>query len=64
MREALAKIQPGKRGQLTATVTNTGVEVSVAHRLERFGKPTVSGWSGREWGGKGWSAGARSAWSW
>ena len=59
MREALSQIPTGKRGQISATVTTIGVEASLGVRV--VPRVTVSGWAGREWGARGWSAGVRSA---
>ncbi len=61
LKDVLANIPAGKRGQVTGAVTTSGVEATVGVKV----KPsvTVSGWAGREWGGRGWSAGARGAWS-
>ncbi len=61
LKEVLTQIPTGKRGELAGTVTTSGVEASVAVKIRR--DVTVSGWAGREWGGRGWSAGARGSWS-
>lgn len=62
LRETLAGIPSGRRGQLAGTVTTAGVEASLGVRVRE--NVTVSGWAGREWGGKGWLAGARAGLSW
>ncbi len=59
--DTLAKIPTGKRGQVTGAVTTSGVEASIGMRVRP--SVTVSGWAGREWHGRGWSAGARGAWT-
>ncbi len=59
--ETLSKIPTGKRGQVAGAVTTAGIEASVGITVRP--NVTVSGWAGREWGGRGWSAGARGSWS-
>lgn len=62
-RDEAALIPAGKRGQLSAAITTRGIGVGGAAKLNQrrrwFGESSVSGWAGREWGGSGWSAGAR-----
>ncbi len=60
LKDALERVPAGKRGQVTGAVTTSGVEASIGMAVTRG--VTVSGWAGREWGGRGWSAGARGRW--
>lgn len=62
LKQQEAAIPAGKRGLLTTTITTKGVEAGIGSRLGK--NTTVTGWAGREWGGKGWTAGARVGVSW
>lgn len=61
MQEALGKIPSTGRGFVTAAVSRDGAEAEVGTHWRAV---RVSGYTGRLWGGRGWTAGARASVSW
>jgi hypothetical protein len=62
--DAVAQIPQGKTGTLSGAVSQAGWELALgAAKDTKVGRFTASGWTGREWGGKGWVWGARGTWS-
>ena len=56
---ATSAIPAGKTGQIAASVTTDG-----GARIEgaaRWKSITGGGWAERQWGGRGWSAGAKAS---
>lgn len=60
--DTLSQIPSGKRGQASASVSTDGVEAEIGARwtLKPGIDATASGYAAREWGGSGWTAGARA----
>lgn len=57
-----AKVPAGRRVQLSTGVSNTGVELGVGIAAGRYG--SVGAYAQRQWGGKGWTWGARAQVVW
>lgn len=57
LKSAVADLPASSRGQMSATVTRTGIEARVAYQPRPF--LTLGGYAARLWGG-GWQAGARA----